>query len=499
MSRGDKIKNGLKNIGWLVAFPVPVTKALATKKGGKLGRKAATIAATWAMYASLATAGVAAMVPNGKPDVKPDDNVIDSVSNVVDEHDLIDEPETITSPSGIRIQDHSEILGVGEEMSIIAFATPYNLPDSYAQLKWRSSDDSVATVDENGKITGIGIGTAEITATTVNGLRETFSISVAPKRTVPVYVSITSENKTFNIDDWDFYLYIDEDMDHTNLRPVTPTSEAGYFGDYNLVLGRKMEAYVTFNYLPKRNMDTGYASEWKTLTDEDLENGFTLVLPVNFFHGKNTSDFPDENIVVTISFGDNHSEAKQIEILGDIVDLQVGKSRPIYCITPDESDPSALIWTSSDESIATVDENGVVTGHKAGHVVITVTGPGGESDSAEFDVIEPVIYNMTVWDSYFDFGYTDSENWEMYYLVNGEKLDDGQCSVGLEDELTFTVVLKKKGDDSEPYTNSVTRTVTADRVSSGMDVTMIVNIEDDNGKGRQVEKEIRATLHVSFE
>ena len=60
MAKGEKIKKGLKNIGWLVAFPVPVTKALAKKQGGKFGKKAATIAATWALYLGIATAGVSA-------------------------------------------------------------------------------------------------------------------------------------------------------------------------------------------------------------------------------------------------------------------------------------------------------------------------------------------------------------------------------------------------------------------------------------------------------
>ena len=62
MGKGEKLKNGLKNIGWLVAFPAPITKKLAKRKGGKTKRKAAAIAAAWAMYLGLATAGVTSMV-----------------------------------------------------------------------------------------------------------------------------------------------------------------------------------------------------------------------------------------------------------------------------------------------------------------------------------------------------------------------------------------------------------------------------------------------------
>ena len=350
MNKGEGIKKGLKTLGWLVAFPVPVTKALATKKGGKLGRKAATIAATWAMYASLATAGVAAMVPNNKPD----DKVVDSVGYVVDSPDVDDqnpddETGTVQNPKGIIIQDHAEILGVGEEMSVIANAYPYNLPDSYAVLKWRSSDESVATVNQNGKITGMGVGTAQIVITTVNGLRETFDITVEPCRSVPVSVSVTSGKQTFNLDDWDFFLYIEEDMDHDNFRPETSVTEEGYVGEFNLVPGRRIRAYVTFNYRYSRGTDTGWASEWHKVTDEDLGTGFEFELPVDFSHGEETSDFPDENIVVTVDFGSVYTEAERIEIYGGTEYLEVGSSRQInYAVYPDEVDSSNLAWITSD-------------------------------------------------------------------------------------------------------------------------------------------------------
>ena len=494
MNKGEGIKKGLKTLGWLVAFPVPVTKALATKQGAKFKRKAATIAATWAMYLGLATAGVAAMVPNNKPD----DKVVDSVGYVVDDPDLIDDTETNWNPSGIIVQDHPVVLGVGEEMTVIANATPYNLPDNYAKLTWVSSDKSVATVDEKGKITGIGIGKATISVITINGIRKTFDITVAPSRTVPVTVSVTSDNETFNVDDWMFFLFIEEDMDHDNFRPSPSITEPGYVGDYTIVPGRRIHAYVTFNYRYKRNMDTGYASQWIEVTDFELSNGFEFVLPLDFEKGNGTSDFPDENIVVTVNFGMEHPEAEMIEIYGGTGNLQVGRSRPInYTVTPYGVDLSKLIWTSSDESIATVDKKGVVTGHKAGHVAITVTAPGGISDSVEFDVINRQNYNMTVQPTYS--GLTDLDNWEKYYLVNGEILDEDTCKVTMGDELTFTAVFKKPGDDSVIYENSVTRTVSSESVSSGMDIYVYVNVTEDNGKGKQVEKEILARLYVDFE
>ena len=54
---------------------------------------------------------------------------------------------------------------------------------SYADNKrvtWQSSDEKVATVDENGKVTAVGNGTAEITVTTEDG-KITASIMITVK------------------------------------------------------------------------------------------------------------------------------------------------------------------------------------------------------------------------------------------------------------------------------------------------------------------------------
>lgn len=57
---------------------------------------------------------------------------------------------------------------------------------------------------------------------------------------------------------------------------------------------------------------------------------------------------------------------------------------PVSVATVDQT----LVWTSSNEAIATVDENGVVTGIAAGEVIITATDAKGNSDSMLITVTE---------------------------------------------------------------------------------------------------------------
>lgn len=91
------------------------------------------------------------------------------------------------------------------------------------------------------------------------------------------------------------------------------------------------------------------------------------------------TDPDDENVAVT---GVTVTPASQ--------ELQVGKSTTfIATVTPDNATNKKVTWTSSDESVATVNEDGVVTGVKAGTVTITATTvDGGITGTATIEVKE---------------------------------------------------------------------------------------------------------------
>ena len=91
------------------------------------------------------------------------------------------------------------------------------------------------------------------------------------------------------------------------------------------------------------------------------------------------TDPDDENVAVT---GVTVTPASQ--------EVQVGKSTTfIATVTPDNATNKKVTWTSSDESVATVNEDGVVTGVKAGTVTITATTvDGGITGTATIEVKE---------------------------------------------------------------------------------------------------------------
>ena len=73
--------------------------------------------------------------------------------------------------------DHKELdLKPGEENLLVASITPKSTTNK--NIKWTSSDPSVATVDVGGKVVGIKSGIVTITATTSNGLTATCDVKI---------------------------------------------------------------------------------------------------------------------------------------------------------------------------------------------------------------------------------------------------------------------------------------------------------------------------------
>ena len=72
--------------------------------------------------------------------------------------------------------DKKTLTKIGDSLQITAKVEPDN---AYKKLIWKSSDEKIAIVDSDGKVTAVGTGTATITATTEDGkLTESVTITV---------------------------------------------------------------------------------------------------------------------------------------------------------------------------------------------------------------------------------------------------------------------------------------------------------------------------------
>ena len=84
-------------------------------------------------------------------------------------------PSTI-AVTEIQIEEKIEDMEIGENEKLTATITPSNATDK--NVTWKSSDESIATVDSTGEVTAKKSGVVTITATTSNGKSSTITINV---------------------------------------------------------------------------------------------------------------------------------------------------------------------------------------------------------------------------------------------------------------------------------------------------------------------------------
>lgn len=97
--------------------------------------------------------------------------------------------------SGITLSQTSLALNTGTSKTLTAVASPPNA--IIPLLAWKSSDTSVATVDQNGKVTAVGSGSCVITATATDGTGMSADCSVTVTQLV---TGITLSETTLSLD-----------------------------------------------------------------------------------------------------------------------------------------------------------------------------------------------------------------------------------------------------------------------------------------------------------
>ena len=101
----------------------------------------------------------------------------------------------------------------------------------------------------------------------------------------------------------------------------------------------------------------------------------------------------DSNSVVTSCVLTVNKACETLSLNGDveIMNIELHNSSFINAIvTPDDATNQIIQWISSDETIVSVNENGVITGNKLGNAIITGTTTDGSniSKSISVDVVE---------------------------------------------------------------------------------------------------------------
>ena len=110
---------------------------------------------------------------------------MDSAFGVVPENLKAETKVTVTTNvEGITLDKTEGVLTVGNTVTVIATVTPDTATN--ASVTWTSSDEAIATVDSEGKITAVAPGTATITAVSDSNpdANATYAVTVQAKKVV---------------------------------------------------------------------------------------------------------------------------------------------------------------------------------------------------------------------------------------------------------------------------------------------------------------------------
>ncbi len=220
----------------------------------------------------------------------------------------------------------------GSSETLVITTTPTN-PDAYT-INWTRDNTSVATVDSNGKVSGVSGGTATITAI-INEIQKQCVVKVEEKAAASYTVRF---------------------MDESN-RELESRE--------NLAQG----STITLPAIASRQ---GYTLQWKNKADGKLYNQGASVTVTS------DMEFVVNARKILVSQITLDATGKTIEVNENFV-LNVS-------VKPDNALDRSVQWSSSNTKVATVDFNGRVTAVAAGTAVIKAAAKDGSDRYAVCNV-----------------------------------------------------------------------------------------------------------------
>lgn len=257
---------------------------------------------------------------------------------------IVNQGENIVTnnyPKTIALSSKSLNLNLGTNSQLRATITPNN---AVGTLSWSSSNTSVAIVNENGLVTSVGIGSADIVVKTVNGITASCKVTVGNYSLKVRSISITTKYSYMNV-------------------------------------GASQNLYVVFEPSNASDRTISWSSSNSSVVSVDAS-------------GKITALNPGSAIITAKSRDGGYTSSATIEVGGNtnIIDVSsIGFNKSIYEVginstaqsiinyNPSNATYKAVTFVSSNPSVATVDENGLIKGISAGNTVITATTKHGNA------------------------------------------------------------------------------------------------------------------------
>ena len=245
--------------------------------------------------------------------------------------------------TGVTLDRTTLSLEMGETATLVATVLPEDARDK--TVTWSSGNTAVATVDQQGKITTVSPGTAQITVTTKDG---SFSASCAltvVERIVPI-TSISyaeKDGRTVKLNMGESYTI------RVKVSPDNATEQI------------KASPAINCPVVCNATKETG-TSYWNVLVTALYKTGTGAIF----------IDSASGSYSTQVMFSISKIDVTGIKLDRTEATMRVGQTMTLTpTITPSNASIKTVKWESSDSSVGYVSQSGIVTAKSAGKVRIT--------------------------------------------------------------------------------------------------------------------------------
>lgn len=327
----------------------------------------------------------------------------------------------------ITIESDKYMIGTGEEFLLSFEMTPYNA--DVTDIIFKSDDSEVVKIDSYGNIKAVDVGTANVTLTAPNGKKVGCEITVMSAPTEfeldcdnnELYYGYTTTVKPV-FKDGEYSSKITYETDNNNVVEVDSEGNITVKGKGSAVITAKShngteastEIVVKGVYIESisvENTESIYGVGENHTIEVDL-SPYNASLEDVVFTSSNTDIIEVDaygkcifkqagNAVITITASNGKSVSCNITVIKEPSEIYLNCSQDtLYrnqglqlttSFNPDER-KSDVIYSSSDNSVVTVDSNGKIKALSKGTAIITATVYNGVKDSVTITVDDSHTY-----------------------------------------------------------------------------------------------------------
>ena len=331
-----------------------------------------------------------------------------------------------TPADGIEIQTPASTqFKVGETISLTAIVSPEDATDK--SVVWSSDNNNIATVSTTGVVTAVNVGKVNIKATNSAGLSDEITLTVIPTLaeniivmpsqltlkvnesgalTVNITPASTTDKGVSFVSSNTEVATVDAEGKVTALSLGETVITAQTNDGSNLSASCKVTVIptpvetVTISYEGSTSLQVGQTAQLSAVVSPEDATDKSIVWEVQ---NSEVINVTSDGLVTALGLGEAWVRAtnsasgisdyiifnviptpvSSINLNTTSISLKAGETFSLSAtVYPNNATDKSLIWESSDASIATVSDNGVVKGISLGQTEITVSAIDGSGVSA---------------------------------------------------------------------------------------------------------------------